>query len=153
MVKTYSDRGWTVGASRFLLGAALFCLSALASAQSPMTTVLGKSSTANADIAKVLAQCSAPKLPLKLTSNISLVSSKVMSDRWDGVEVQLRSYRFTRTLDKVLPELEKAGVVLKLDPPLSKSVGSVWHGYNEMDGIEATRELICIRVVRPSPRK
>lgn len=76
-----------------------------------------------------------------------------MSDRWDGFEVHLRSYRFTRTLDKVFPELEKAGVVLKFDPPLRKTVGAVWHGYNEMDGIEATRELTCIRVVRVSPEK
>ena len=83
--------------------------------------------------------------------NSVAVSSKVVSDRLDGRAISLRTYRFSHTLEKVLPELERAGVVLRFDPPgaLHKlSVGAVWHGYNEMDGLEATRELSCSQIAR-----
>lgn len=121
-------------------------------AQSPITTVLSKpAKSAAADFATWLAQCAAPKLPMNLSAGILLVASKVVSDQLDGREISLRTYRFSQALDKVLPELERAGVVLRFDPPgdLRKlPVGTVWHGYNEMDGLEATRELTCSRIVQ-----
>jgi len=133
--------------------AAILCgATGLASAQNVMTTVLNKSpGRAETSIAAVLAQCAPPKLPLRLAAGISLVASKVVHDSSDGREVSLRTYRFTQTLEKVLPELKRAGVELRFEPPgdlHGVPVGTVWHGYNEMDGMEATRELTCSRVTR-----
>jgi len=125
---------------------------AIALGQSPLTTVMSKSKQpASQGFAALLAQCAAPKLPMELSAGISLESSTVVSDRLDGREIRLRSYRFNRLLDKVLPELERVGAVLHFNPPgdlRKQPVGTVWHGYNEMEGLEATRELSCSRIER-----
>ena len=124
----------------------------MASAQTVMTTVLNKSKRgAETGIAHVLAQCSVPKLPLKLSASINLVASKVAYDRLDGRRISLRTYRFTQTLENVLPDLKRAGVEVTFEPLgdlRDVPVGTVWYGYNEMDGIEVTRELTCSRVTR-----
>lgn len=141
---------------RFVMKSALVIALASAAvpalAQSPMSTVLSKpAKSAPADFAPVLAQCTAPELPMALSAGISLVASKVASDQLDGRAISLRTYRFSHALDKVLPELERAGVVLRFDPlgDLRKlPVGTVWHGFNEMDGLGATRELTCSRIVQ-----
>lgn len=142
--------------SRFVMNSALVIalvlVAASALAQSPMTTVLSKpAKPASADFAALLAQCAAPKLPIKMSAGISLVASKVASDQLDGRAISLRTYRFSHALDKVLPELERAGVMLRFDTPANlrkQPVGTFWHGFNEMDGLEATRELTCSRIVQ-----
>lgn len=122
------------------------------SAQSPMLTVLDKApNRASPGIVSSLEKCDVPKLPLKLSVGITLLSSKVVGDRLDGRAISLRSYRFNQSLDKVLPELERAGAVLRFEPPgdlRKQPVGTVWHGYNEMNGLTGTRELSCSRIDR-----
>lgn len=130
-------------------------MAAGAQAQSPMTTVLDKSSArqseARTQLAAQIARCDLPRLPAKLGRQVSLLSSWVLPDRIQGREIALRFYRFSHSLDQVLPLLAAQGVKLQLESPadlLAQAPGTVWHGYNEMDGLEATNELTCGQLLR-----
>lgn len=130
----------------------LITMPTTATAESPLTTVLSKpAKSASLGMVELLSNCAAPKLPMTATVGSTLVSSTVVIDRVRGREVSRRTYRFSQALDKVLPELERAGAVLRSEPlgDLCKQpVGTVWHGYDVQKGLMSVRELTCSRIDR-----
>jgi hypothetical protein len=107
--------------------------------------------SASVGVVKLLTDCAAPEPSMKVAAGITLVSSNIVIDRVGRREIHRRTYRFSHALDKVLPELERAGVVLRFESPgdlRKQAVGTVWHEYNKKEGLMSVRELICSRIDR-----